>query len=161
MKKKTIWLPLIIMSAMASLLSCDTGQDQETEKLSLTGKWKLVNIAGEVQANDMEKALVTADLVNTAFLKKGSVITFYAEGDFIITTHDGEQITARYTLTEEKLKRLFDTGEKVTLILWIAGNVMRTEEDCTTRYKYENTPYPTVEKVIKINHLIRQDETNS
>ena len=153
-------LVLIMIPVWVTFFACDSDEKNNHQQM-LYGEWELKNIAADVNAgDDMEKALIQIDLVTTAFPKTGSVITFYTAGDFLIVTHDKEQITGRYTFSDDKLDMRFDNGGKALMIVWISGNTMRTEEDYTSRYKYVNTPYPTVEKVIKINHLIRQIENS-
>ena len=149
-------LVLIMIPVWVTFFSCDNDEEKNRQQM-LYGNWELTNIAADVNAgDDMEKALIQIDLVTTAFPKTGSVITFYTKEDFLIVTHDKEQITGRYTFSDDKLDMRFDNGGKTHVIVWISGNTMRMEEDYTSHYKYDNTPYPSVEKVIKINHLIHQ-----
>jgi len=156
-KKKFNLLIVVMLPLMAVFFACtdDTGEDIY-EASPLTGTWELVNVAADVTASDdMEKALASIDLVTTAFAKTGSCYTFYPGGHFLLLTHDGEQIAGTYRYADNRLSVQFDSGGKTVLDVWISGNTMRLDEDFSSRYVYQGSPYRTVTQVTKIHHLVR------
>lgn len=157
MKKTFILLSILLSSFLFSSCNDDDNDENFVYDERLIGDWTLVNIAADVTAgDDMEKADVSIDLVNTSYPKVNTVYTFNKDGSIKVITHKNEGFNGKYTFKDDILNINIEGNTFNNLPVWISGNVMRVEEDITKQYVYDDTPYPTVSKVLKIYNLVKK-----